>query len=94
MLIRRAEPMVEQVNQAYNKYFLGLEFKAPTDLRKMLDNLIDKLDGTAKTLPIYQFRYDSVRARYMVHKARWDKTMRDLEDGRIKRVVKVKRSAS
>lgn len=94
ILLRRAEPMVEQVNQAYNKFFIGLEFRPPTDLRKQLDNLIDKLDGTAKALPIYQFRYDSVRARYMVHRARWDKIMRDLEDGRIKRVVKVKRNAS
>lgn len=90
---QRAEPMIEQLNNLYNQYVAGVDTHPPHERRKQLDQIMALLQGMAKPGPAYQFRYMTLNASYVTHRERWDRLMKDLETGRIKRVAGPKRRA-
>jgi hypothetical protein len=77
--------ILEQLQNLYNQYIAGVEKKPPLERRKVLENLIAQMVALPKTTPAQQFRYNSVYSSYQSHKERWDRMIKDLESGKIRR---------
>ena len=88
----RAEPLIEQLNSLYNQYITGVEQKPPLERRKQLDQLMTMMQGLGKPTSAYQFRFNSLNASYVAHRERWDRMLKDLESGKIKRITGPKRA--
>lgn len=80
-----ATPMIEQLNNLYNQYFSGVERVPPTERRKQLDQLMFSIQNTSKPTTGLQFRSGTLVQQYNTAKDRWDRMLRDLESGKIKR---------
>jgi hypothetical protein len=89
---QRSEPMIEQLNNLYNQYIAGVDTHPPIERRKQLDQMMALLQGMAKPGPAYQFRYMTLNASYVTHRERWDRLMKDLESGKLKRIAGPKRN--
>ncbi len=87
----RADPLMEQLNNLYSQYIAGVERMPPIERRKQLDQMMATLQLMAKPTQALQFRYNTVHAKYVSHRDRWDRLCRDLESGKIKRTVGPKR---
>ncbi len=84
-LLKQVEPMIEQVHMLYNQFLAGVEKRPPIERRKQLDQLMETIQAMFKPTPAAQFRANTVRTRYQSYRDRWDKTIKDLEDGKIKK---------
>jgi hypothetical protein len=83
--LKRADPMIEQINNLYNQYLTGAEKRPPTERRKQLDQLMATIMIMGKPTKSLQFRCNSLHYYYATYRDRWDRLMRDLESGKIKR---------
>jgi hypothetical protein len=90
-LFERAEPMIEQLNNLYQQYVVGVESRPPIERRKQLDQVMMTLQIMGKPMTSHQFRFNTLNARYLTHRDRWDRLMKELESGKIKRVTGPKR---
>ena len=90
-LISRATPMVEQINSLYNMFSTGIERLPPNEKRKQLEALIIQLQNTPKPNQTYNFRASSLITHYTSMREKWDRIMRDVESGKIKRTAGPKR---
>ena len=84
-LIRRAEVMIEQVHNLYNTYVRGIDSQHPRPRRAQLEQLVNHLMMIPKPTPAYRFKFNSLLGSYNQYRDRWDKMMKDLEDGKIVR---------
>src|SRR5690242_2988205 len=86
-LLQRADPLIEQLNNLYNIYISGAEQIPPTERRKNLDMIMVTLQAMSKPTPGALYKYTAVQSKYDAYRNRWDKMMKDLENGKIKRRV-------
>ena len=84
-LLLRVEPLIHQLDNLYRSFVIGLEKRPPVERRAHLDRTMETLALTNKNNATLQFRYKTLHARYMTHRERWDKILRDFEDGKISR---------
>lgn len=84
-LIKRAEPMIEQVNSLYQQYINGTERQPPLDRRRQLEQVITSLTMMHKPTATLRFRISGVLHTFQQYRDRWDRTMRDIESGKVKR---------
>lgn len=84
-LIGLAEPMIEQLNNLYNRFLAGAEKIPPNEQRKRLDQLMNTVQIMTKPTGAIQFKCNTLYAHYVSFRDRWDKQMRDLEVGKIRR---------
>jgi hypothetical protein len=82
------ESMFDQLNSLYNQFVLGLEWKPPIEKRRKLDRLMAELSRTPKPTQTLMFRWGTVQSAYTSHKERWDRQVKGIESGKIKRLVK------
>jgi len=90
-LAHRAEPLIEQVNNLYQMYATGLEPRPPMEQRKMLDQLVTTMATMGKPTPAQQFRFSNLQQKYTAYKDRWERLLKDIESGKIKRITGAKR---
>jgi thiamine kinase-like enzyme len=90
-LMNRAEPLLEQINSLYKQYITGVESLPPTQRRQQLDQIMFTLQAMPKPNATYRFRFSSLNATYVSFKDRWERMIRDLESGKIKRITGPKR---
>lgn len=93
-LMQRSDTMIDQLNNLYNMFASGAERIPPTERRKQLDQNMLTLQAMSKPTPAMQFKFSNMQSRYSTHCERWDKLMRDIENGKIKRTVGPLRKAS
>jgi hypothetical protein len=93
-LYDRAERMVEQVNGLYTQFFSGLEGHPPKVRREQLDQLMSALQIMPKPTEVYRFRYQSLNGTYIVYRNRWERNLKDLESGKLKRIVRPRMKSS
>ncbi len=86
-LLKRIEPLLEQVNNLYNLFATGVERLPPREKRKQLETWIANLQATPKANPTYAFKVTTLVNRFATFRDRWDRLVRDLESGKIKRIV-------
>ena len=84
-LIERAGPMIDQLNNLYNMFFAGAEKLPPIERRKQLDGLINALTLMPKATGNQRFRFTTVQNQYITFRDKWDKQIKDLEAGKLKR---------
>lgn len=83
--IQKLDVMIEQVNNLYQMYFTGVERRPPVERRKLLDDHATKLAASSKPTLQGKFRANTALARYNTHCERWDKRLRSLESGALRR---------
>ncbi|MEK6579110.1 MAG: hypothetical protein AABZ55_07775 [Bdellovibrionota bacterium] len=88
--IRRAEILTEQVNNLYLQYFSGAQKLPPEEKRKQLEQLMYSISTIHKPTAALLFRHSNLHTNYNNHKDRWDKTLKDIETGKLKRPQLVK----
>ena len=84
-LLQRADPMIEQLNNLYHMYAVGVESLPPIERRRNLDTVMLSLQMMPKLTPSSLFKYNSILSRYQSYKERWDKLIKDIESGKVKR---------
>jgi hypothetical protein len=84
-LLQQIEPMIEQLNNLYNQYLGGVDKFPPIERRKQLERLMEQLQEVPKPTQASQFRANSIRTHFQSYRDRWDRLLRDLEAGKIKR---------
>ena len=87
-LILRASPMIQQVNNLYNMFALGVEKAIPQVRREQLDQLMVAIQMAHKPTQASLFKFHTIQAQYFVHKEKWEKMLKDVENGKIKRRLK------
>lgn len=90
-LMKRAEPMIEQLDHLYMMFVAGAEKIPPNEKRKILDQTMATLMTMSKSSQSSAFKYNSLHSRYVAYRDRWDKMLKDLEDGKLKRTKDLKR---
>ncbi|MGE0616464.1 MAG: hypothetical protein AB7P04_12570, partial [Bacteriovoracia bacterium] len=83
--MNRAEEMKTQVQHLYNMYVAGVEKMPPWVRRRQLEELMVALEHLPKTTSMLRFSYQSLHARFIAQRDRWERMMRDLESGKIKK---------
>jgi hypothetical protein len=85
-LIREAPILIEQLNHLYQQFINGVLSLPPREVRARLDHMMVVLMNDAKPTPTSRFQFSAVQASYASHCERWDKMLRGLESGKLKRV--------
>lgn len=85
-MIQQADVLIEQVNNLYGMYFAGVEKRAPQEKRQLLDASVTKILAAPKANPAMQFKSQTLIQKYNTQKDRWDRMLKDLESGKLKRV--------
>ena len=83
--IKRAEPMLEQITAHYKMFIAGLERQPPDTLRAQLDQIMTMLMYMQKPTAALKFKYENLVNKYVIYRDRWDKTMQDIESGKVQR---------
>ncbi len=81
-LLDRAGPMMEQLNNLYAMFFAGVEKRPPIERRQVLEAVMQQIAGLPRPTPALAFRVQTVMASFTAHRDRWDKQLRDRENGK------------
>ncbi|MBL7715626.1 MAG: hypothetical protein JNL01_09175 [Bdellovibrionales bacterium] len=90
-LLEQVPQVIEQVNNLYQQFFSGVERVPPTERRKQLDQMALSIQMTPKVNAGLQFKANTVYQAYQSAKDRWDRMLKDLESGKLKRTAGPKR---
>ncbi len=85
--IQKAGFLIEQLNNLYQMFMLGVEKFPPVERRKQLEQMMLALQSASKTSPSLIFKFNGVQSRYVTYRDRWDRLLKDLDSGKIKRVT-------
>ena len=82
-MIAKAEVMIEQVQNLYHMYISGLERLPPVTQRKLLEDLLQKIQSAPKPTASLNFRVSAFTAKLQTYREKWDKLMKDVESGKV-----------
>lgn len=83
--ITALEKKLLQLKTDYEQYFLGYQKIAPEKLRMEVDKLVRLLTGQTITNTGLKFRLNTVTAKFSSYRTYWDRTIREIEEGRYVR---------
>lgn len=88
--VDRAAKEIEVLNRKYNVYFQGGEDDPPRHDRSHLDTIIAKIKTSIATSANSsdKFHANTLISKYQTISAKWDRTLRGIETGQIKRPKK------
>lgn len=89
-LLEELPPLIEQLNNLYNMFIAGVEKRPPVERRKFLENQIQRLINMPKTSSTLKFKTQAVVNQATTHMERWDKLIRKIEVGALKRRLAAK----
>ncbi len=81
------EARLGRLRVLYDQYFMGIEKIEPRMLRGELDKAFMRSDIPRVRSTVLKFRYRGLLQRYTSMKSYWDRIVRLLEEGRIRRGV-------
>jgi hypothetical protein len=84
-LLEKAEPLMELVDNKYRMYQVGQDRLPPAEKRRLLDSMMFQLQQLPKPTLSLKFKVDQLRTRYVTMKDRWDRLIKDIESGKIRR---------
>lgn len=79
------ERKIERLRVAYEQYFLGIEKVVPLQRQKAIVRIIYRLQQAKLRGAQGKFRFNSLMQRFNAHKAYWNRTVREIEEGKYKR---------
>ncbi|HLB05898.1 MAG TPA: MXAN_5187 C-terminal domain-containing protein [Thermodesulfobacteriota bacterium] len=80
--ITALEKKLIQLKTGYEQYFLGMQKIAPEKLRSEVEKLIRLYTNQMTTNTALNFRLNTVVAKFSSYRTYWDRTMREIEEGR------------
>ena len=78
---------MSKLQVSYEKYFLGLDRRAPEQERKRISGKMRELRETAIKNTALKFRINTLWAKLLSFERMWDRTLREIEEGTYKRDV-------
>lgn len=80
-----------QLKTGYEQYFLGMQKTAPEKLRSEVEKLIRLYTNQTITNTALNFRLNTVVAKFSSYRTYWDRTIREIEEGRyIREKIRMK----
>lgn len=77
---------IEKLEHSFNFYFSGVDKKPPLDelksLKKQIDNLMMEAQDSKNSAE--KFLVSQIISRFTVYRTKWERGVRDIEDGRAK----------
>lgn len=82
-MIKKAEVLMEQIQNLYNMYVAGMERIPPNTHRKQLEDIVFRINDAAKTSASLKFRAQQFHAKYQMYKDKWERLIKDIESGKV-----------
>lgn len=79
------ERKLRELRQSYDRYFAGIERLPPQAARDAFNKTLQSAQTWIGRSTALRFRLQSIRATYLTHSQRWDKCVRQIEDGTFAR---------
>ncbi|MFH1436161.1 MAG: hypothetical protein ABIJ56_10640 [Pseudomonadota bacterium] len=83
--MKKLELQLDRLRSLYDQYFRGIERTPPNTLRKDVENRIRALSKIRMKNTALRFKLQVQIQKYTTHLAMWQRMLRDLEEGKIKR---------
>lgn len=83
--IRKLEKDIEQLKKAYERHFSGVERLAPEKLAASVAREVRSFTTTVITNTALRFRVQQAISRYQTYLTYWQKTLKELEEGKKSR---------
>ncbi len=83
--LRRLQSQMEDLRRRYDFYFLGLEKREPGFYREQMEKALRKTKLNAALQSTTRFQYKQFLARYRTYCERWDRVLREMEQGTYRR---------
>ena len=83
--IARLEQDLRELIIKYEQYFCGTEKREPLLLLEEVERCARRYQNVAITNSMYKFKYNSLVATLCVHRQKWNRTNRLIEEGRYNR---------
>ncbi|RMG93493.1 MAG: hypothetical protein D6705_18590 [Deltaproteobacteria bacterium] len=82
------EASIEQLRVAYEKYFLGIERRPPSELHDRVRRMLREIEKTRPSRSALRFRLQGLRARLVTYEQYWTRILRKIEEGTYERHVR------
>ncbi|MEK6791485.1 MAG: MXAN_5187 C-terminal domain-containing protein [Deltaproteobacteria bacterium] len=79
------ESKVARLKLEYEQYFMRVLRREPANLRAELDRLVLSYTGMNTTNSMLKFRLNSAISKYNTYRQYWNRTLREIEEGRYSR---------
>lgn len=83
------EGRISRLRVLYDQYFMGIERMEPTHLRSVVDKIFRRSQVLQRGSTVYKFRFRSLQQRYTAYRSYWDRIVRMIGDGQIRRGVNI-----
>ena len=83
--IGRLEQELRELIVKYEQYFFGIEKREPLQLLEQVERVIKRYQSISIPNTMLRFRYDSLVASLGVHRQKWTRVNRLIEDGKYDR---------
>ena len=80
-LLAELESKMSRLRTLFEQYFMGIERRPPTTLRKDVVRLMRRLENVYIKQTAQKFRYRSLVQRFNSYKAYWNRVSRQIEEG-------------
>lgn len=87
-MMEQVEAMLPQLDNLYSFYAKGFERRPPLERRKQLDQLIRTMEAMPKNTQTLRYKFSGIQQSYNSHREKWERLLRDIESGKIKRPVR------
>ncbi len=85
LALKKLEIQLDRLRSLYDQYFRGIEKMPPNTLRKDVELRIRQLSKIRMKNTALRFKLQVQIQKYTTHLAMWQRMLRDLEEGKIKR---------
>lgn len=79
------EKKIERLKSLFEQYFLGVEKRPPFVLQREVVRLLQEITTYHIRKSVLKFRFQALNQRFNVHRAYWQRSMREIEDGTYRR---------
>lgn len=92
--LNRIENTIREIDQGYEKYFMGIERRPPEKARDELGLALRRVLNSYIPQTDLRYRLQSLATRYHTYCGNWDRFMRQIEEGKFVRKLEKLRSAA
>ena len=83
--IGRLEQELRELIVKYEQYFFGIEKREPLRLLEQVDRLAKRYQNVSIANTMHRFKYESLVASLSVHRQKWTRINRLIDDGKFER---------
>lgn len=84
-MLQRLEQRIDTLKKRYRRYFLGIDRRPPIQMRKRVVREVFELEQTFINNTAQKFKLRSLVQTFNTHKTKWNRIMRQIEQGTYKR---------